>query len=1062
MVFSMNALGVEIYGAPIRIENSLASTRGGMYVDDTWMWIADDQNGLWRINKCDGTNAGYTTDEYDLFDIYHAGNYIYGVGDKSLFLGLIIYDDINGQVVGQAPAPSTSFSQFSIYAIGDYAYMGGLRGIEVFNISDPANPFHVRTIETAIDFVAIRGAGDYFYASQYGNTQLHIFDISTDPSNPTCRGTYDTNGSGNLGRQYVDETNNLVYVVDHLSDLYIVDVSNPDAPTTTGSIALDGGLGAYSIGGVHVQNNSAIVTFRSLSGGYIHWVTVTDPTRPRLEDTVTWSGSAPYDVYMIGCHIHVAADGQYRVYRLDGFQPDAQISNTNESNYVGNDIYDTESWDQDKQQTINWGDSAIFKIKLDNESYRTQPLKVDVTTPGPGWTFIYLDENNTDISAQVQNGTYLTDSLAYQESTVLTLIMVPDETVPAGDRDGDVITVTAGSCITDDCIASELDRVWANVYYSSGPASIGDLVWNDVNGNSSLDAGETGIANVILHLINTTGDTVATDTTDSNGNYLFFPLATGTYYVHVKNASLPPFYWITTNNDPYLVYLSGEWLYADFGYNELPSSDYDPTGFIYDEDTGEIVSGGLVSAAGPGQITTTKDGSTGEYVFYTDGTPGLYTITLTVPPGYASSTTCLPLNPPPFDPTGQSNPVTLGNGENGTTGFLTSNACTSFYYTFTLEDGDPFIINNNFPLKKETYDFGDAPDPDYPTLLANNGARHILGSGLFMGTIVDEDTDGQPNASSTGDDNDGSNDDDGVTFSSPLMQFFQNSIDIVVSGDGYINGWMDFNKDGDWADTDEHIINGQAVTTGTNTLNFQVPLIDETGLLRTTDVASRFRFSSQQVLSYNGAAPDGEVEDYSIDVLIPVEIAAFEALSAEGVVNISWSTFTETENIGFHIFRSESEHGQYEQISQALIPGAGNSENEKNYKYVDDTTIAGNTYYYRLADYSLKGGNRKHKPVKVFVELPSEYSLKQNYPNPFNPETKISFSLKETGKVLLNIYNLQGQRVKTLINQQSQAGFHVVKWNGTNDLGIQVPSGVYLCKIQVNDFVQTRKMMFTK
>lgn len=179
-------------------------------------------------------------------------------------------------------------------------------------------------------------------------------------------------------------------------------------------------------------------------------------------------------------------------------------------------------------------------------------------------------------------------------------------------------------------------------------------------------------------------------------------------------------------------------------------------------------------------------------------------------------------------------------------------------------------------------------------------------------------------------------------------------------------------------------------------------------------------------------------------------------------MNISWSTFTETENIGFHIFRSESEHGQYEQISQALIPGAGNSENEKNYKYVDDTTIAGNTYYYRLADYSLKGGNRKHKPVKVFVELPSEYSLKQNYPNPFNPETKISFSLKETGKVLLNIYNLQGQRVKTLINQQSQAGFHVVKWNGTNDLGIQVPSGVYLCKIQVNDFVQTRKMMFTK
>jgi len=63
------------------------------------------------------------------------------------------------------------------------------------------------------------------------------------------------------------------------------------------------------------------------------------------------------------------------------------------------------------------------------------------------------------------------------------------------------------------------------------------------------------------------------------------------------------------------------------------------------------------------------------------------------------SSTCLQQDPPPFDPTGDPNPTVLGNGENGSTGYLTSNACTPYYLTFDLEPGDPFIINNNFPLR---------------------------------------------------------------------------------------------------------------------------------------------------------------------------------------------------------------------------------------------------------------------------------------------------------------------------------------------------------------------------
>jgi hypothetical protein len=127
--------------------------------------------------------------------------------------------------------------------------------------------------------------------------------------------------------------------------------------------------------------------------------------------------------------------------------------------------------------------------------------------------------------------------------------------------------------------------------------------------------------------------------------------------------------------------------------------DYDPTGYFYDEADGKIISGGKIGVTGPGVITIIKDGSDGYYQFFTDGTSGTYTMLVTLPTGYSWSATCL--NQGTLDPTGQPNPYVLGNGENGNTGYLTSNACTPFYLTFELEQGDPFVFNNNLPLQKE-------------------------------------------------------------------------------------------------------------------------------------------------------------------------------------------------------------------------------------------------------------------------------------------------------------------------------------------------------------------------
>jgi|GEM_PF-2685566 len=95
----------------------------------------------------------------------------------------------------------------------------------------------------------------------------------------------------------------------------------------------------------------------------------------------------------------------------------------------------------------------------------------------------------------------------------------------------------------------------------------------------------------------------------------------------------------------------------------------------------------------------------------------------------------------------------------------------------------------------------------------------------------------------------------------------------------------------------------------------------------------------------------------------------------------------------------------------------------------------------------------------VFKKIPATFTLNQNYPNPFNPETAISYSLPKDSEVMLTVYNIFGQKVKTLVNQKIKAGYHTVNWNGTDDYGLKVASGVYFYKISAGSFKAMKKMI---
>jgi hypothetical protein len=100
--------------------------------------------------------------------------------------------------------------------------------------------------------------------------------------------------------------------------------------------------------------------------------------------------------------------------------------------------------------------------------------------------------------------------------------------------------------------------------------------------------------------------------------------------------------------------------------------------------------------------------------------------------------------------------------------------------------------------------------------------------------------------------------------------------------------------------------------------------------------------------------------------------------------------------------------------------------------------------------------------VAAGVELPGSYALSQNYPNPFNPETTIEFSLPQTARVILTVYNVLGQQVVILADGEYPAGRHQFRWTGTDQQGQSVASGVYLYRLEAGTESMTRKMMLLK
>ncbi len=241
-------------------------------------------------------------------------------------------------------------------------------------------------------------------------------------------------------------------------------------------------------------------------------------------------------------------------------------------------------------------------------------------------------------------------------------------------------------------------------------------------------------------------------------------------------------------------------------------------------------------------------------------------------------------------------------------------------------------------------------------------------------------------------------------------------------------------------------------------------------------------FSSSQD-SFDGIHPNESGEErmannwYSAlwgDAVLPVTFSSFFAEAIKNEIILSWGTESEIQNLGFEVLRSLEKNGIYEQISSYLynqeLIGQYYSNVPSEYSYKDEFVSANTQYWYKIVDVSIDGVRSEHGPVSAIYlsdrTEPANFVLRQNYPNPFNSETTLTFDIPVTVNnyhdVSLVIFNELGERVKVLHKGAITSGDHKFIWDGKNESGYSVPSGIYYGNLRVVNYNKTVKMILSK
>jgi hypothetical protein len=555
-----------------------------------------------------------------------------------------------------------------------------------------------------------------------------------------------------------------------------------------------------------------------------------------------------------------------------------------------------------------------------------------------------------------------------------------------------------------------------------GTGTIGDLVWRDTNadgdndgpngpdGLPGTDDDEPGFVGVTLTLWHDrngngridAGDVpVGTQTTTTGGAYLFSGLSVddgggnAQYIVDVTDtAGVLAGYWHSlgtagTNNhsqiDPYVAVISTASpnnLTADFGYyvrgaavgNRVWSDD-NSNGV---QDTGEVGISGVrvtLTITYPGGVITTLNTLTNNDGYYSfsnllldedhngDGTGAEPTFVISVDTAQPNLTgyTVTLIDAGGNDFRDSDNPA-------GVTAQATE-GLTSIPTSPTDPATEPVRASYDFGFVS-ALDYGDLPMGYSNIRLTNNGARHVIGA-IRLGTLVDADGDGAPTIAANGDDTLDTNDDEDGVVKTPGSIWTAGGngyLNVTVSGGtGCVAAWIDWNRDSDFADAGERIFVDQSLTNTTQTIVFPIPA----GVTFNPGQLLNLRVRLYSTCTGGTAAPTGlasgtgEVEDHQLDApALGVVMESFEAQCRETDMLLQWETASETDILGFNLWRGTGDGTPDTQVNGTLIPtqspGGGQGA---LYEFVDMTVTEGNTYFYWLDAVETSGSTTRFGPV---------------------------------------------------------------------------------------------------
>ncbi|HPS59970.1 MAG TPA: FN3 associated domain-containing protein [Candidatus Cloacimonas sp.] len=210
------------------------------------------------------------------------------------------------------------------------------------------------------------------------------------------------------------------------------------------------------------------------------------------------------------------------------------------------------------------------------------------------------------------------------------------------------------------------------------------------------------------------------------------------------------------------------------------------------------------------------------------------------------------------------------------------------------------------------------------------------------------------------------------------------------------------------------------------------------------------------------------------DPTLPVELSSFTAvLTSDMYVLIKWIAESETNHSGYNILRAEKKDlATAQRINAQIIDEGVEAGTQISYSYTDFEAYTNMVYYYWLESVSLDGVSSYYGPSIVTIGDPNQEprppevlmatKLLNAYPNPFNPNTNIRYSLKDAGKVRIDIYNMKGQVIQTLTAEHNIPGFYQLAWDGCDANGKPVASGIYMYRMTSGNYSSAKKMVLAK